>query len=233
MTKINLCEKGNCSGKSEYITYHDIMGWVNVCEVCYDEIFYSKVKEGSQSFLRWAITVYGDVKGKEIVSSVFGEIEEMEEDYITMFTYGILKQPRNIKREGGINIVENCTVSGHKMFLYNGSFPITKFTENENDVIYGTLFDVPAYVVTTSYDFTEGYNPHRPAINNMYNRETVKVTNPNGEIVEAQMYVCNQVMFHKNLAMVENYIVTGNFDDRATHTLGKLNKKSKKRRGVK
>src|SRR5206468_12365849 len=118
--------------------------------------------------------MYRKKKTNGLTSDIFGQQElyyiiedgdmskkkqRKDEKMVTMFTYGILKYPNNINREGGTNIIENSTLKGHKMYLYNSSFPVTRMTNNPNDVIYGTLFEVPESQVLYSYDYTEGYNP--------------------------------------------------------------------------
>ncbi|WP_124118522.1 gamma-glutamylcyclotransferase family protein [Paenibacillus xylanexedens] len=136
---------------------------------------------------------------------------------VPMFTYGILKYPENIVAEGGINIIENTMVKGHVMYAYNGkSFPITRVTNNPNDVIYGTYFEVYEQMVTAGYDVIEGYDPLKPPHLNMYNRDLVEVIFPNGEKKQANMYIANKLMFNDSL-IPEYEIVTGNFDDRRTH----------------
>jgi gamma-glutamylcyclotransferase (GGCT)/AIG2-like uncharacterized protein YtfP len=142
-----------------------------------------------------------------------GKKKRANEKMVTMFTYGILKYPHNIQREGGINIIENSTLRGHKMHLYNSSFPITRMTNNNDDVIYGTLFEVPESQVLYSYDYTEGYDSKRHPSQNMYNRIEVEVETPTGEKKKAQFYYANQRMFADDINP-RTLIPTGNFDDR-------------------
>lgn len=130
-----------------------------------------------------------------------------------MFTYGILKYRYNLMEEGATVIIENSTVSGQEVFLYNNSFPITRKTENKNDVVYGTLFEMPKEVVLKQYDHIEGYNPNAPSTHNMYNREKVTVTTPSGEKIEAEMYYANPMHF-QGWYNSRTKIPTGNYDDR-------------------
>ncbi len=137
---------------------------------------------------------------------------------VPMFTYGILKYPENITIEGGINIIENAMIKGHKMYAYRGySFPVTQVTGNESDVVYGTYFEIYEQMVTEGYDAVEGYSPSNPPHLNMYNRRMVEVILPSGEKKMANMYIANEGMFGESLIPDYN-IITGNFDDRWTHT---------------
>src|SRR5579875_1949553 len=196
----------------------DMYDYVNVCEDCYKNIFKEVADQGVQVFYDWAEEMFGYRKALGLCEEIFGESalakiwwdEEIEDgEMVTMFTYGILKYPRNIEFEGGRNVIENCTVKEHKMYLYNNSFPITKMTGNENDIIYGTLFDIPAYVILNQYDLIEGYDPRRHPSKNMYNRIKVEVMIPNGEKKTAQMYYANQEWFKEHLNE-DNWIPTGN-----------------------
>lgn len=203
----------------------NMMEYVDVCDNCYKDVFTQVADNGAQYFFEWAEEMYGEEKAIKFTTDIFGEKalyyifgddmmgKRKDEKMVTMFTYGILKYPHNIQREGGKNIIENSTLKGHKMYLYNSSFPITRMTNNENDVVYGTLFEVPESQVLYSYDFTEGYNPKNHSSQNMYNRIEVEVETPTGEIKLAQFYYCNQRMFADDLVN-KNYIPTGNFDDR-------------------
>jgi gamma-glutamylcyclotransferase (GGCT)/AIG2-like uncharacterized protein YtfP len=218
----------NCENMAvDEILDETMVEYVSVCDECFKEVFTNVANSGACDFLEWAEEMYGQDKAIGLTREIFGDsaiYDLIGDDYmskkrkgnekmITMFTYGILKYPRNIQREGGINIVENCTLSGHKMYLYNSSFPITHMSNNPKDVIYGTLFQVPESQVLYSYDFTEGYDPKAHPSRNMYNRIEVEVETPTGEKVKAQFYYCNQRMFREDL-VTRNYIPTGNFDDR-------------------
>jgi gamma-glutamylcyclotransferase (GGCT)/AIG2-like uncharacterized protein YtfP len=201
--------------------------YVEVCDDCFTQVFKDVADNGAQYFHEWAEEMFGSEKACKLTGDIFGQQalyyiigdddmskkKRKNERMIPMFTYGILKYPHNIAREGGINIIENCTLKGHKMYLYNSSFPITRMTNNPKDVIYGTLFEVPESQVLYSYDYTEGYNPKAHPSQNMYNRIEVEVQTPTGETKLAQFYYCNQHMFAEDL-IVKNYIPTGNFDDR-------------------
>lgn len=136
---------------------------------------------------------------------------------VPMFTYGILKYPSNIKNEGGVNIVTNAKVKGHRMYTYRGSFPITKRVEENEAVVYGTYFEIEEAVVLDSYDTTEGYFPNGPKNRNMYNREIVTVILPDGTEKQANMYIANKEMFNEWFHP-DIEIVTGNYDDKLTHT---------------
>lgn len=221
----------NCNNNMavDEILDETMVEYLNVCDDCYKEIFTNVANSGSEVFLEWTEEMYGEEKAIGLVAEIFGETslhyllgddymsrkrkDRKDEKMVTMFTYGILKYPNNIQREGGQNIIENCTLSGHKMYLYNSSFPITHMSNNSNDVVYGTLFEVPESQVLYSYDYTEGYDPKRHASQNMYNRIEVEVVTPVGEKKLAQFYYCNQRMFREDL-VAKNYIPTGNFDDR-------------------
>lgn len=186
---------------------------LDVCDDCYKEVFQEVANEGKEYFHEWAVEMFDYDRANSLTAMIYGSTVETEpEETIMMFTYGILKYRHNLEREGALSIVENCTVKGHKMHLYNCSFPITRKT-NDNDVIYGTLFEIPKSVVLYNYDFIEGYDSTRPAIENMYNREEVEVITPSGEVVKAQMYFANPYQFEGYL---NNYtlIPTGNFDDK-------------------
>lgn len=235
-TKYNICEDCNVR-EAEYTIFDHINNQYDVlCHQCYDTRFYDIADEGIGYFMDWALANYGKEYAWNIAYQLYGHDKVNEykstvglagEEMITMFTYGILKYPDNIKREGGENIVENCTVAGHKMYLYNFSFPVTEQTGSNGDKIYGTLFQVPKSQVLYSYDATEGYDPRQPKYKNMYNREVVKVKKPNGEIVDANMYIANPIWFRKEFT-VENYIPTGNFDDAdSRHRRHKKNKVKK------
>lgn len=131
-----------------------------------------------------------------------------------LFTYGTLKYPENLKRDGATNIIENTFVRGYKMYVHGtfSLFPITKNTGNPRDVIYGTLSDVPDNVITTTYDSIEGYSPNRSRKENMYNRLKTIVHTPDGEQIEAYMYVTNERYF-KDTYKPQNLVPSGNFDD--------------------
>jgi hypothetical protein len=172
---------------------------------------------GIERFIPWADLNYTNTQllayqlyDRDVVNGYYSSINK-DVKYVSMFTYGILKYPHNIKREGGIDIVENSTIVGHKMFS-TGSFPVTKITGNENDVVFGTLFKVPERIVERSYDQIEGYSPNRKKDDNMYNREEVTVITPSGESVVANMYIANPSYFSGWYASHYN-IPTGDFDD--------------------
>jgi gamma-glutamylcyclotransferase (GGCT)/AIG2-like uncharacterized protein YtfP len=203
------------------ILHDNLIDYVNVCDDCFKKIFIDVANNGVDDFYLWASEMYGDIKAIGLCKEIYGENAlarikgnvEVKDEMITMWTYGILKYPHNIEREGGINIVENSFIRGHKMYLYNNSFPITKMTNNDKDIVYGTLFEIPLSQVLYSYDITEGYNPNRHPSENMYNRIEVDVTTPSGEIKKAQMYYANQRIFASDINK-NNWIPTGNFDDR-------------------
>jgi gamma-glutamylcyclotransferase (GGCT)/AIG2-like uncharacterized protein YtfP len=218
------CMGGTCENMAtvEVLDVH-MMDYLNVCDDCHKQIALSVINEGAEHFYEWAEEMYGVRKAVGLTKEIFGEtvvnglgigsVNKGEEKMITMFTYGILKYPDNIKYEGGINIVENSFIKGHKIYLYNSAFPITQMTNDDTDFVYGTLFEVPESQVLYSYDQTEGYNPKRPADQNMYNRIEVEVTMPNGQTKMANMYYANQRMFAKDINE-HTHIPTGNFDDK-------------------
>lgn len=189
--------------------------YLDVCNDCYKEVFINVANSGEDVFYEWAVEMYGEEKAYRFTNEVFGRKFKEDEEYVSLFTYGILKYPQNIQREGGINIVENATVKGHKIYLYNNSFPITKMTGNNNDVVYGTVFDVPMSMITEHYDIVEGCNPKAHPSTNMYNRIEVDVILPDGSTKKAQMYYANdnRRMFGGEYNS-NNLIPTGNFDDR-------------------
>jgi hypothetical protein len=192
---------------------------LEVCDECYKDVFQEVANEGKEYFYEWALEMYADESKADYLtemiygSSIDREQREDRNDTMMMFTYGILKYSKNLKREGAITIVENATIKGHKIHLYGASFPITSKSGNDNDIVYGTLFEIPKYVVLSNYDYVEGYRPSRPAHENMYNREEVEVIKPNGEKITAQMYYANQQQFSDS---INNYtlIPSGNFDDK-------------------
>jgi gamma-glutamylcyclotransferase (GGCT)/AIG2-like uncharacterized protein YtfP len=192
---------------------------MEVCKACYEDIFTDVANEGKAYFYQWATKMYGNPdRVNYLVDGVFGEgagdeISKESKETMWLFTFGILKYPYNITREGGFHIVENSTVKGQVMHLYAASFPITRITDNDEDVIYGTLFEVPKSQVLYSYDGIEGYDPNRPADVNMYNRIEVEVTKPDGTTQMAQMYYANQRQFSGYLNEM-TIIPTGNFDDK-------------------
>jgi len=203
---------------TELGTHRLILGEDN-CVFCKDHFWYflqEEVKKGMDSFIDFALTNFGEEVTRTLVETYFEEsgMKKLNEvlsnvDMVTMFTYGILKYPNKIKRDGGVDIVENCTVTGQKMFLYYLGYPITQVTGNENDVIYGTLFKIPKQTLV-QYDRIEGYSPKRPPYANLYNREEVKVKTPTGEIVDAQMYIASPAQFSGEYNVP---IPSGNFDD--------------------
>lgn len=212
---------------------------LNVCDDCFKEVFLDVSDEGKDYFYAWASEMYGRERANYLTESIYGSSVDEEDEFIddgetmTMFTYGILKYRDNLEREGATNIVENSIIKGHKIHLYSNSFPITQKTDNENDIVYGTLFEIPKYYVLSNYDYIEGYNPNRPAHNNMYNREVVQVTKPNGEVVEAEMYYANQIQFEHHLNDF-THIPTGNFDDKhLAKSFGYYARQDKKKRGRK
>lgn len=149
-----------------------------------------------------------------------------------LFTYGTLKDPVQLKKDGATNIIENACVSGYKMYLFRNSFPVTYFTGMDNDVIYGTLFDIPLIVVLTHYDPIEGYNLNRSPKENMYNRRWVKVETPDRKEVDAQMYVANEEWFNRTY-IPANLIKSGNFDDRLNLSFDYVAEKVNERRDAK
>lgn len=200
--------------------------YLGVCDDCYKEIFINVANGGSIDFYDWALAMYGKEKAVALTEDIFGanaqylddEDEEVIESFnsgekMLMFTYGILKYPSNLKREGASYIVENCTIKGHSIHLYANSFPVTSKTGNDKDIVYGTLFETPKYMVLSQYDMIEGYNPKGNADRNMYNREEIEVTLPSGEVKVAQMYYANQRQFATNISGYTR-IPTGNFDDK-------------------
>lgn len=211
------------TGKKNTFEFIDEYEELYLCQKCHDIRFEKKVSEGIEVFYYWADYSYGKDVAEKLAKNIFGEVEmnnflisawkNANNSMITMFTYGILKYPHNITREGGIDIVENCIVKGHEMYLHAGAFPITKVTDNENQSIFGTLFKVPAHVVHHSYDHTEGYSPRRSKEQNMYNREEVDVITPDGTIIKANMYIANPLFFTRSYGK-DNLLPTGNFDDR-------------------
>jgi gamma-glutamylcyclotransferase (GGCT)/AIG2-like uncharacterized protein YtfP len=220
----------NCENMAvDEILDETMVEYVTVCDECFKDVFTNVTNSGADVFLEWAEEMYGTDKAIGLTREIFGDSavyylvgddymskkrkNREDEKMVTMFTYGILKYPNNIKREGGINIIENSILRGHKMHLYNSSFPITRMTNNTNDVIYGTLFEVPESQVLYSYDFTEGYNPKAHPSQNMYNRIEVEIETPTGEKKLAQFYYANQRQFAEHLNK-RTLIPTGNFNDR-------------------
>jgi gamma-glutamylcyclotransferase (GGCT)/AIG2-like uncharacterized protein YtfP len=219
--------EGQCANceqmATEEILCASMMEYLNVCDECFKKVFTDVVNEGIGQFYEWASEMYGDRKAFELCKEIYGEkavkafanVDSKEDEMVSIFTYGILKYRHNIEREGGQNIIENSTVSGHKMHLYNNSFPITMKSDNQDDIVYGTLFDVPLSVLLHQYDFIEGYNPKANPKDNMYNRIEVEVTTPTGEKKKAQMYLANSISF-KGWYNRGTIIRSGNFDDRHT-----------------
>jgi gamma-glutamylcyclotransferase (GGCT)/AIG2-like uncharacterized protein YtfP len=222
----NQCISCDNMATGEILDFY-MIDTLNVCDDCFKDTFTEVANEGKEYFYEWASEYYGEEKANYLCELVFGSgVEEDEKELVTMFTYGILKYPYNIKRERGVDIIENATVSGQVMHLYNNSFPITRMTGNENDVVYGTLFKVPRSTVA-QYDYIEGYDSRRDERDNMYNRIIVDVKTPTGEIIQANMYYANQRMFARDLVK-HTHIPTGNFDDRALAKSYRLGKKGKK-----
>jgi gamma-glutamylcyclotransferase (GGCT)/AIG2-like uncharacterized protein YtfP len=135
--------------------------------------------------------------------------------YLPVFAYGILKYPRNIVQEGGINIVEGAKVEGHRLYSMNGNgiALATPFGATHEDAVIGTYFEVPDWIVEIEYDFVEGYTVSGPEENNMYNRRMVEVTLLNGEKKQANMYIANLLWFHRHF-IPEFHIKSGNNEDK-------------------
>jgi gamma-glutamylcyclotransferase (GGCT)/AIG2-like uncharacterized protein YtfP len=231
-------------GKDNFDTILDanMANFIDVCEQCFIDTLTEVADEGKNYFYDWGMMMYGsEEKTMKLLNIMFNSEDEYAyepeevEGTMWMFTYGILKYPHNLEREGALQIIENSTITGHSIHLYNNSFPVTKKTGNKNDIVYGTLFEIPKSMVLGSYDYIEGYRPGRPESENMYNRENVEVTTPSGEKVTAEMYYANQRMFARDITAY-THIPTGNFDDKQlamsfrppTYSKKKSKKKSKR-----
>lgn len=229
MMNFNTCEFCE-KAISSTVTSADLNRIIDVCDDHFKAVFLKAVEQGEHHFYEWAEMTFGGERAEALTLEIFGEDEGL--DYLAkedeelvklresgetmlLFTYGILKYPYNLKREGATNIIENCTVKGHHMHLYASSFPITRMTHDGSGVIYGTLFEIPKYVVRSSYDQTESYEPNRHPSQNMYNRIEIEVETPDGMIKQAEMYYANQRQFAKDLIPYTR-IASGNFDDRHT-----------------
>lgn len=213
------CNVSGCENKRDFRIIIDKNQFV-VCEDHFYTLLQREVDRGEESFIEFAIINFGE-QAAEIAEQFFtGAGEKVKEkiagSMVTMFTYGILKYPNNILADGGSNIIENCYVTNQRMYLYNNSFPITSRSRWIADRVYGTLFQIPEHILLHQYDRIEGYDSDRPKYENMYNRETVKVYKPNGEMVEAQMYIANPAMFAGHYTP-QNMVKTGNFDHVATN----------------
>lgn len=228
MTEQSKCILNGCEEKATHLMLFDHC-YFRVCKTHALDIEQHYVDQGPAIFSAWAMQSIGDIdKAREVATEYFGEDAvskyfQFEDTMIQMFTYGILKHPNNILADGGIDIVENAMVRGHKMYATGGKgFPVTEVTGNPEDVIYGTLFTVSAKKVITDYDLTEGYSGYVPKEKNMYNREAVQVIHPlTQDIYEAQMYIANPVLFKDD--MIQDYwITTGNYDDKGTKLFSKL-----------
>lgn len=218
--KVKLCALCNENEGIKSILYGN--SYYKVCPNCFNELFKGIVEKGIEKFVDWSVKMYEYQDAYTLCIRHFG-YENTREAFkaldkpIAMFTYGILKYPYNIESEGGLNIVEDSIVKGHNMYATSGkSFPVTKVTGNNADIVYGTYFEVPLWVVLSSYDVTEGYSPSNDPSNNMYNRTLVDVTLPNGEVKQANMYIANESWFTESM-IPEFQIMTGNYDDKATH----------------
>lgn len=194
-----------------------------LCDTCFNSKLKSYVSEGIKAFVS---VLYQNLEEEHVIvianqifdpKDVAAELDEYKK-MVPMFTYGILKYPSNIEYDGGINIVENAIVKGHVMYATSRGtgFPVTKVTGSEHNIVYGTYFEIPRHVVEFSYDLTEGYSPLNHPSMNMYNREMVEVTLPNGEKKDANMYIANNRGF-KETMIPELQIMTGNYDDKYTH----------------
>lgn len=124
-----------------------------------------------------------------------------------MFTYGTLKDPENLKDDGATNIIEDAFIKGYKLYSFMGGFPITKYTGDKKDVIYGTLFTMPKAIILGYYDILEGYDPDRSKDINMYNRVFIPVYTKKG-ITKAQFYEANEKHFTNHYTN-KNLIKTG------------------------
>jgi hypothetical protein len=213
----------NCRIEEAVTTFEKGNYHINVCNNCFEIFIGEVIALGVDGFIRWGfrssyddesvINYSYDVFGKESTDKALLALDEL----LPMFTFGILKYPHNIEEEGGINIVENSTLSGYIMYATNGTnFPVTEFTGLDSDIIYGTYFEVPAHVVFGSYDAIEGYDPNNNPEYNMYNRKLVSVKLPSGEIKEANKYIANPSYFIRSM-IPEYQIMTGNYDDKDTH----------------
>jgi hypothetical protein len=220
------CQIKDCTQESTKGTLWNAR-YIRVCEDHYGAIFNYYHNKGVSAFYGWMLQMFGgDVdRANATVEQIFGDGEEIQKQlirpgsYLPMFTFGILKYPENIEYQGGINIVENATVKGHVMYATSGrGFPVTQITGNPDDAISGTYFEMPVDVVLGDFDITEGYSPYTDPSENMYNRNIVQVTLPNGQIKDANMYIANPEWFKTD--MIEDYrIRTGNYDDRHGETV--------------
>lgn len=137
------------------------------------------------------------------------------ENYIPMFAYGILKYPVNILNEGGINIVEGAHVKRMRLYCQGGvgiALANDMFAEMDDKVV-GTYFEITESVVLNEYDYVEGFTVGGVKANNMYNREVVDVTLPNGEVKKANMYIANILWFYGDFKD-EHYIPSGVIEDK-------------------
>lgn len=207
--------------------------------VCYDHL--EKIIDNMAyttdefTFFEWAKNNFKDSTVKSMMDSYYGsgiyeEVTTGTKEYVWLFAFGILKRPASLKGDGAIEVIENCTISNRKMYLYNNSFPITSKSNSERDVIYGTLAKIPLNTLLYHYDVIEGYDSKAPASRNMYNRIKLDVNTPDGQTIEANMYEANPSFFdgwyHEN-----THIKTGNYDD--MHTVPTMRYKKYKSGGKK
>lgn len=218
-SNINQCYK--CESLDTYNMYVGNRA-VRVCGGHANEILIAQANKGIEPFVKTLIMNYDRPSVLSIATQVYQESDVNAElnkydELIPMFTYGILRIPVNIEADGGSAIVTGASVKGHVMYAVGGrSFPVTKETGNSDDLIYGTYFEIPRYVITSSYDITEGFDPSAEPDYNMYNRRIVSVTLPNGVVKQANMYIANPAWFQESM-VPEYQIMTGRFDDKATH----------------
>lgn len=207
--------------------------------VCYDHL--EKIINNmaynvdEPEFFEWASSNFKDSTVKTMMDDYYGKgsydtVKAGTSEYVWLFAFGILKRPYSLKNDGAIEVIENCTISKRNMYLYNNSFPITSKSNSERDVIYGTLAKIPLHTLLYHYDVIEGYDPKAKPEHNMYNRITLDVTTPDGQIIEANMYEANPLHFdgwyHEN-----THIKTGNYDD--MHTVPTMRYKKYKSGGKK
>jgi|SRR5690625_67107 len=86
-------------------------------------------------------------------------------------------------------------IKGYKVYNTDYGFPITKYTGEDKDRVYGTLMYVDKDYIPV-LDSIEGYSENMPKNENMYNREKVKVFAEGiEEGILAYVYIANEDTF--------------------------------------